>query len=163
MNNEDILAVPVTFAPAAAPAAPPSPPVPKSTAEKLAELQKRKAEREKAEADKRTAAEVEALELEERFTEKLGGDIGKAFTIVDVSDLGEGFVVLKLGADVEWNTFKSSKMNVVDLDTFLAPNVVHPTLDAFRQLAKRRAFVPERCATALATLYGCKVAADAGK
>jgi hypothetical protein len=162
MTDEEILAVP-NFVPAAAkveaPAVAPKP----TLEERVAELQKRKALREAAAEIERTAAKVERLELEEKFEKETGGALDRAFVIVDVSDLGEGFVVLKLGTDVEWNTFKASKMNVVDLDVFLTPNVLHPSLDQFRMLAKRRAFVPERCASALASLYGVKSAVDAGK
>lgn len=149
MNDDDILSVPTLTI--------------KTPAEKLAELLKRKALRDEARDAAITDAKIERLELEERFAKELGGDVDKAFTIVDVSDLGEGFVVMKLGSDVEFTAFKASKMNVVDTDTFLAPNIVHPSLDAYRTLAKRRGAVPDRCTLALATLYGAKLKDDAGK
>jgi hypothetical protein len=133
------------------------------TKTKVAELRKRKAERDAAAAIEKEAAEIEALELEERFEKELAGRKDRDFVIVDVSDLGEGFVVLKLGEDVLWNTFKASKMNAVDTDCFVYPCVVHPTKDAYRLLAKRRAFVPERCAGALATLYGVKLKDESAK
>ncbi|MBA2683809.1 MAG: hypothetical protein H0U66_04905 [Gemmatimonadaceae bacterium] len=100
--------------------------------------------------------------MEDKYEDELG-PINRAFVIVDASDLGEGFVVLKLGLDVQWNAFKASKMNVVDTDMFVAPCVVHPTLDAYHALVKRRAFVADRCAGALATLFGVKQGDDAKK
>lgn len=130
--------------------------------EKVAALRARKAQREKAAEVLSTVAELQRLELEERFEAELG-PLGSAYVIVDVSDLGEGFVVLKLGEGVLWNTFKSSKMNVVDTEAFVLPNVVHPSRDEYRALAARRGFVPERCAGELATLYGVKLKADGGK
>ncbi len=134
-----------------------------STGDKLAELRARKAAKEAKLEEERNAAEVLRLELEERFEAETGGPIDRTFTIVDVSDLGEGFVVMRLGDDVIWNTFKASKMNVVDTDAFVVPCVLYPSKDEYRKLAKRRAFVPERCAGALASLYGVKIKADQGK
>jgi len=150
MSDQDVTDVPEAFAP-------------KTPAQKLAELQKRKAERDAANEAAAVSARIERLELEEKFAEKLGGDVDKAFCIVDVSDLGEGFVVLKLGSDVEFSAFKASKMNVVDIDTFVAPNIVHPSLDAYRTLAKRRGAFPDRCVMALSGLYGYRAKEDAGK
>ena len=134
-----------------------------SIVERLAAARVIKAARDVAIEGERQLAELQGLELEERFTKELGGRRGVAFMIVDASDLGEGHVVIKLGEDVLWNTFKASKMNVVDTDSFVCSCVVHPTVDAYRSIVKRRAFIGDRCASALATLYGVKAETDAGK
>lgn len=134
-----------------------------SIAERLAAARALKAARDVALEGERQLAELQGLELEERFTKELLGRRGVAFMIVDASDLGEGHIVLKLGEDVLWNTFKASKMNVVDTDSFVCSCVVFPSVDAYRAIVKRRAFIGDRCASALATLYGVKAETDAGK
>lgn len=133
-----------------------------SLAEKLAAARADKAKREEAKQAERDAAELERLELEDRFEKELG-PMGRAFAIVDASELGEGHIVLKLGEDVLWNAFKASKMNVVDVDTFVMPNVAHPTRDDYRKIVKRRPFIADRCAAALAKLYGADADEKAGK
>ncbi len=107
--------------------------------------------------------ELVQLELEERFEKELNGRKGQAFMIVDASDLGEGFVVVKLGEDVLWTAFMKSKQTAMDIDIFVTPCVVYPSVDDYRKLTKRRAFLADRCATALATLYGVKADEAAGK
>jgi hypothetical protein len=116
---------------------------------KLAAARASKIAREEAAVAEAEAAEVERFELAERFETETGGREGRAFAIVDFSDLGEGFVVLRLGEGVLWKTFSASKMTVVDTD-------------AYRSLAARRGFVADRCAHALATLFGVE-RADARK
>lgn len=145
-----------------APAAPPAPST-KTVAERLAEKRANAAKRELAAQAAREAAELERLELEERFEVELQGRKGQAFAIVDASELGEGHIVVRLGDDVIFNAFKASKMNVVDVETFVAPCLVHPSLDAYRAIAKRRPQIAERCAAALGALYGVKTEAEAGK
>lgn len=134
----------------------------KDPAERLAELRKNKAERDQKAREEAAAAELARLELEEKYEKELG-PLGRAFVIVDASDLGEGFIAMKLGEDVLWNTFKASNMNVVDTEAFVLPCVVHPSKDDYRKIVKRRAFIADRCAGELATLYGVKLKADAGK
>lgn len=136
---------------------------PKSVAEQLAEARQRKRDREAAAQADRDAAELEKLQLEERFEKELSGKVGKDFAIVDCSDLGKGFVVVKLGLDVHWKTFKSSKMDEVDVDSFVSPNVVHPSKDEFRKLVHERPAVGDRCAVELSHLFGLKRKEDEGK
>lgn len=133
-----------------------------SDADELAALRKKKAEREAGKDKARQKAELERLRLEDRFEEEIGG-LGRDFCIVDVSDLDEGFVVLKRGEPVLWTTFKKSKMNEVDTEGFVLPSVVHPTKDDYRKLVMKRPFVAERCANEVAKLYGVKVKEDEGK
>lgn len=163
---EDVTAVPVAVnspaheQSAASPAPAPSG---QSVAERLAAKRAEAAKREVARQAERDAAELVKLDLEERFEKELNGHKGQAFMIVDVSDLGEGHIVVRLGEDVLFNAFKASKMNVVDIDAFVTPCVVYPSIDQYRQTVKRRAFIADRCANALGTLYGIKAEADAGK
>jgi hypothetical protein len=160
----DVTTVPEAFAPALAVVSSPSPaPSGPTLLERLAAKRADAAKREIARQADRDAAELERLELEERFERELRGRKGQAFMIVDASDLGEGHVVVKLGEDVLFTSFTKSKMNVVDVDAFVTPCVVYPSLDQYRQIVKRRAFIGDRCASALGTLYGVKAAEDAGK
>lgn len=134
-----------------------------TVAERLAASRALKAKRDADAEQEKQLAELEGLELEERFTSELNGKKGRAFMVVDVSDLGEGHIVLRLGEDVLWNTFKASKMNIIDTDAFVCSCVVYPSIDAYRSIVKRRGFVGDRCASALAALYGVKAETDAGK
>lgn len=136
----------------------------KSPADELAELQKRKADREAARKVENTAAEIERLTLEEKFEAELGGAVGRTFAMVDVSGLGEGFVVLKLGEAALLNAFMAAKDNdAVTTEAFVLPNVVHPARDEYRKLVMRRPVVAARCAGALVELYGLKAKDDQGK
>ncbi len=158
--NQDVAAVPVVL-PAPAAASAPGPVL--TVAERLAAKRKDAAKREEAVQAERDAAELAKLELEERFEKELGGRKGQAFMIVDASDLGEGHIVLKLGEDVLFNAFKASKMNVVDTEMFVVPCLAYPAVDEYRKITKRRAFIADRCASALGVLYGVRTEAEAGK
>lgn len=147
-NGHDLLATPNDVA------ANPRDRLARARAAASARAAKREAERE--------AAELERLELEAKYEGEIG-PIDRAFVIVDASDLGEGFIVLRLGEGVLWKTFSTSKMDVVDVETFVLPNVVHPSRETYREIVMRRGFLADRCATSLAKLYGVKRETDAGK
>ena len=123
---------------------------------KLAAARAAQAARDDAAAAEADAAELELFELVEKFEKELGRE-GRAFAVVDATDLGEGHIVLRLGEGVLWKTYAASKMNVVDTDAFVLPCVVHPTKEVYREIVMRRGFIADRCANALATLYGVKV------
>lgn len=129
----------------------------------LVEARKRKQAKEDERRAAAEAAELERLLLEEKLEKELGGPAGSMFAIVDVSELGEGCIAVKLGEDVHYATYKESKMNVVDTETFVLPNVVHPSKDDYRKIVARRPAIADRCALALAELYGIKLAVTAGK
>lgn len=129
---------------------------------RLLEARKRKAEREKAIEDRKRKFELELLELEEKFEAELGPR-GSAFEIVDATDQGEGFIVLKLGYGVAYHAFKNSKMKEKDVHAFVLPCVVHPERAKFLELVERRHELPIRCANALVTLHGAKAEDAAGK
>lgn len=126
------------------------------------ELRKRKEEREKLREKARKAREAEVLQLEDRFETDLGPR-GSAFEIVDSGELGEGCIVVKLGEEVLWKRFSASKMNPEDVEQFVKPLVVHPSREKYDEIVGRRGALAIRCAHALATLYGVKLEANAGK
>lgn len=151
MNGNDIL-----YTPGDRVAATPS------IRERLAAARAEAAKREEMRREEADAAELDRLELISRFERELGA-LGRAFVIVDLSDLGEGHVVLKLGEGSAWKAFTSSKMDAVDTEAFVLPCVVHPAKETYREIAMRRGFVSDRCALALSELFGVKRKDDAGK
>lgn len=135
---------------------------PGSARDRLAIARKKAAKREEVLAAEADSAELERLELVEKFEQELGRD-GRDFAVVDVSDLGEGHVVVKLGEPVLYKAFTNSKMTEMDIDAFVFPCVVHPTKDVYRKLAVRRPGAVQRCLLALSKLYGLKVGDDQKK
>jgi hypothetical protein len=131
--------------------------------ERLKLARERKATRDAKLEDEKRLAELERLELEEKWEAETGGLHGRAFTIVDVSNLGEGFIVLRLGEDVLWQTFIKSKMTIMDQDAFVTACLLSPTKEAYRLIVKRRVLVADQCCQALARLYGHKQKEDEGK
>jgi hypothetical protein len=107
-------------------------------------------------------AEIEELELEQRFSDGAARR-GRDFEIVNLSDLGEGFVVVKLGEAVHHTSFVAGKQDEASVNRYVLPNVVHPTREQFKAIFNRRPQVLIRSANALATLYGVRKEADAGK
>lgn len=151
--------VPAPFQNAPQPPAPAPAPAPRNAAELRAE----KARRVAAAEVEREANELAKIELELRFEDQLKGPPGRAFAIVDASDVGEGHIVVKLGEPVLFNTFKASKMNVMDQDAFVVGCLAHPSPDAYRMATARRPMIADRCCNVLAKLYGFKADEDAGK
>ena len=129
----------------------------------LAELRAKKQELDEARAKAREVRESEALELEIRFSEELGPK-GSQFEIVDSGDLGEGFIVVKLGPEVLLKRFLASKTTTPeDVAQFVRPCVVHPEKETFDEIASRRPALAARACHALMNLYGLKKEDDAGK
>lgn len=122
-------------------------------------LAARRAEQEKRDAEARDArelAELELFDLRDRFERETGGKVNQAFVIVDATELGEGYVVIKLGPNVLWKTFQASKMNIVDMDQFVVPCLLHPSAEKYRDIVHRRELIADTCTRALANLYGFK-------
>ncbi len=129
----------------------------------LAELKAKKAELDEARESAREARELEGLELEIRFTAELG-PMGSQFEMVDSAELGEGFLVVKLGPEVLLKRFVNSKTNTPEeVAQFVRPCLVHPEPEKFDEIASRRPALVIRAAHALMTLYGLKKEAEAGK
>lgn len=133
-----------------------------SSSDRLEELMKQKAEREKTRAAAKAARAVEELELEARFDSELGPR-GSQFEIVDSGDLGEGFLVVKLGEEVLWKRFIASKMTSDDANNLVRPCVAYPAKEKYDEITARRSALVTRCANALATLYGVQTEVSAGK
>jgi hypothetical protein len=134
-------------------------------AEERDELSERLAARElrqKARAVQLRQAKIEGLKLEEKYEAELG-PVGVEFQMVDASELGEGFVVLRRGEEVLWKRYMASKKSATDTHELVMPCVVHPTKEKFLELIGRRAHIEERCAFAIGTLHGVKMKEEEGK
>jgi hypothetical protein len=129
----------------------------------LAEARAKMVAREAAEQAERDAAELEGFNLLERFEGETNGREGVDFAVVDLTDVKEGFVVVKLGEAALFKAFANSKMSEVDVDAFVLPNVLHPSKDEFRRITSRRPFCGVRCASALSALYGVRAKGEEGK
>lgn len=133
-----------------------------TASDRFEELLAQKAEREKARAAAKAARAVEELELETRFDGELGPR-GSQFEIIDSGDLGEGFLVVKLGEEVLWKRFTASKMTSEDANQLVRPCIVYPAKEKYDEITARRGALVNRCANALATLYGVQTEVSAGK
>ena len=132
-------------------------------AARLAEVRAEKQRRAEAEEAERDEQEIQRFELVERFERETNGREGVDFAIVDVNDVREGFVVVKLGEAVLWKAFSNSKMTEVDLDAFTLPCVAYPDKDEYRKMVAKRGAIGIRVATALSGLYGARGKEDQGK
>lgn len=138
--------------------------------EELAAAHERHEAREKAETQRKKQHELAGLKLIEKFEAEIGPRRSK-FTMVDLGDIGEGFVVMKLGDAVIQKKFESAiaklkdkeKLDEQSIDQYVTPCVVHPSESEFRALCGRRYNLWSRCASALAKLYGVKRDDDEGK
>ncbi len=130
---------------------------------KLKAAREAKAARLEAKAEADDALELQFLELEEKFEKDLSGPRGSKFEILDLRDLCEGFVVVRLGESVLYKRFKNSKMTDDDARELVLPCVVYPTVDEFKALLLRRDAVLGRVANAAGTLHGLNLKAETGK
>lgn len=152
----------------AAPATEPSLPAPPTAsaandyAARLAAAKEARAKREAERDREQQAAQLEELELEDRFEREIGRR-GRDFQIVDCTAEGGGFVVLKLGDTVAHKRFKNSKMSEVDAQDYVLPSLVHPSKERFLALLATHGEVAHNCALELAKLHGLKLKDDAGK
>lgn len=128
----------------------------------IAKLEEKAAERERARAVEAKQAKLQRLKLIDQFEEELGPR-GREFEIVDLTEQGEGYVVVKRALSVHMRAFKASKMTDADHFDLVKTCVVYPTIDEFKAIAGRRDFAVTRCATAIAEMHGLKVRDDAGK
>lgn len=137
-----------------------------SVSERLAKAEQEREERLKKRAATQAMARLEGLELEAKYERELG-PIGQEFQIVDVTDLGEGFVVVRRGEEVLWKRYSkllaSEKETEVDTRDFVLPCVVSPAKEKYDEIVARRPFVAARCANALGALYGVRRRVEEGK
>lgn len=127
----------------------------------LEELHERKAKREEEAARSKAAREVEALELEERLLQELGGPKGEAFEIIDI--VGEPLVAVKPGPAVLFKQLQESKASLDDLQRFVTACLVTPDKAVFARLVERKAGALIRCSEALVALYRGEAAAEGKK
>lgn len=130
--------------------------------ERMAELRAKKDAIDAAREVARKVRAVEEMELEVRFDGELGSR-GTMFELVDSGDLDEGFIVVKLGPEVLWKRFTSSKTTNEDVHELVRPCVVHPSPAKYDEIVARRPALGVRAANALATLFGVKSETNAGK
>lgn len=134
-----------------------------SLADRLERARKRKEDRAKLATDERMLAEVERSELAERFEKETNGREGRDFAIVDVSEYGEGCVVVKLGPGVLFKAFMASKQTEMDRDALITPCLIHPSADRVRAMVAKRDFIAVRITNAIAFLNGIEDASQKGK
>lgn len=125
------------------------------------ELAKRE-QREKARVDARKRNRLEGLKLESKYEDELG-PIGVEFQIIDASELGEGFIVVRRAEEVLWKRYMASKQTPADEHELVLPCVVHPAKEKYLEIIGRRAFVESRCATAIGALQGVRTRHEEGK
>lgn len=132
-----------------------------TTAQKAARLRSEKTKRDEAYAVADEAAQLEGLELEARFTEELGRP-GVAFAMVDATGQEEGFIVVKLGSDLAFRKYVDAVSNAegsvdaAELYAFVGPCVVHPSQEQYAEIVRRKGFLANRAAEALASLHGTR-------
>jgi len=137
---------------------------------RLEMLRAEKAARDEAREAKRLAYEIEELELEARFEAELGPK-GIAWNILDLTNLGEGFVVVRPGETKAHKRFTGAISRVKDGqsipdETFVAyvlPALAHPMEKEFLAIANRRHEVWPRTANAIGDLQGFVQRDNAGK
>lgn len=108
-------------------------------------------------------AELERLELVERFERELGGPEGQQFAILDSTRQGEGFFVVKLGPSMLWKTYWDSKMTDVDKCDLVAPCIVHPAKDVYLAARGRRLGIDAELTKLLGALNGLQINTEQGK
>lgn len=139
-----------------------------TTAQKIARMRADKLKRHESYAETDEAAQLEGLELEEKFTKELGR-LGVAFAMVDATEQQEGFIVVKLGSDLSFRayvdavTVAEGSPPAADLYAFVGPCVVHPTLEQYADIVRRKGFIANRAADALASLHGTRKKKVEGK
>lgn len=122
--------------------------------EKRARLLEARQRREAADEQRRLDAELERLDLVERFEKELGGPEGQQFAIYDATGLGEGFFVVKLGPSVLWKTYWDSKMSDVDKCDLVSQCIVHPSKEDYLAARGRRMAIDTVLVTYLGRLNG---------
>jgi hypothetical protein len=132
------------------------------------ELEANRAARAKADEEHNQKSELEELELEEHFEEKLGRR-GAEYEIVDFTAQHGGFVVVQRGEAVLHKKFMSdvekSAVGVPEkaFRDYVVPCVVHPSKEAFLELAEKMPRAWRRCANAVMALQGERKKVEEGK
>lgn len=127
----------------------------KSPEERLAELRASKDKRDEAERQLAVANELEELELEERFC-RSHGKRGQGFQIINATNLGAGFFVVRPPEAVLLKKFFSIEgdPSPEDVHELVAPCIVHPTRNEYNTAKSTRPLIANRCAGAIMDLAG---------
>lgn len=136
---------------------------PMTSDEKRARVLAARRTNEMLEAERKLDAEVERLDLVERFQKELGGPEGEQFAIYDATDRGEGFFVVKLGPSILWKTYWDSQMTEVDRCDLVSACIVHPPKEAYLAARGRRMGIDAVLTKMLGRLNGLDIAADEKK
>jgi len=126
---------------------------------KLAEALARREQREATAALDIQARQLNALEVEERYSETLGPR-GRDWDLVSTI---EGVVVLKVGPAVLFKRLRDGKASLDDLQAFVAGCLISPDAATFASWVERRAGILVRCSDALVQLYLGAEDAERGK
>lgn len=147
----------------------PAPPL--TVEEKIAALQKKEDDRQQKREDERKAKTLERLELIDKFETDLGPR-GREFVVVDVTNLGEGFVVLRKPTAASHKRYmnavekakdKGKPIEEADTNQYVLPCVVHPEKATYSRIANERHDVPVQCAAAMMSMLQAAKEADEGK
>lgn len=123
--------------------------------DRKAELLKRRAEREKAEEQRLEGYELEVLELEDKFSSE--GRRGQTFEILELDDIGEPPVVLRVnipGIRAMQKAYASSKGDDADQDALVVRCLAHPEPAEFRAIVARRPLVMDYALATISRLLG---------
>lgn len=132
-------------------------PVEPTLDEKRTRVLAAKRRKEAAEEERKLDADVERLDLVERFEKELGGEEGQQFAILDMTKRGEGFFVVKLGPSILWKTYWDSKMNEVDRSDLVGACIVHPSKDEYLAARGRRQGIDAELTKLLGALNGLQI------
>lgn len=129
--------------------------------EKLARLERARAEREAKREEAGKLRRAEELELEERLCTELGPR-GVKFEIVS-NELGN--FAIKLPDFVAFKRFNAKGQNITEEDVLqlVLPNVVHPSRETATALFREHAGIAWECAVALQGLYKARQEGREGK
>lgn len=120
---------------------------------RLLELREAKAKREAAYKEAEELRELQELELEEKYSAKLGVR-GVDFEILNTA---KGlFVVRKPDFTVakKYNSIPAAKQTDEDVWAFVTPHILEPHQDIARAVMQEHGGLAHRCAIALHNLYG---------
>lgn len=131
--------------------------------EKRAFVAAAKQRRDAREEQRKLDAKYEHDKLSERFESELGGPEGQQFAILDMTSVGEGMFVVKLGPSILWKTYWDSKMTDVDKCDLVAACIVHPSKEQYLAARGRRQGIDAVLTNMLGKLNGLKLDYEEGK
>ncbi len=131
--------------------------------EKRARVNAARAAKAANEEERKLNAEIERLDLSERFEKELGGPEGQQFAILDMTKRGEGLFVVKLAQSIVWKTYWDSKMTEVDRCDLVTQCIVHPSKEVYLAARGRRQGIDAELTKLLGALNGLQIDIEEGK